>query len=116
MQMDGCMGAVTAVQDMLMHSRRGVSYIFPGVPRGWKNVSFNDMPAEGGFLISAEKENGKINFISIKSLRGGILKIANPWGDGKVTVTYTDDSKTLLRGKVLEVKIKQGESCCLSDL
>lgn len=116
MQMDGCMGAVTAVQDMLMHSRRGVTYVLPGVPRGWKNVSFNDMPAEGGFLISAEKESGKINSISIKSLRGGILKIANPWGDGKVSITHSKGSETVLNGKILEIKIKQGESCCLSDL
>ncbi|HOG51402.1 MAG TPA: hypothetical protein PKY10_12505, partial [Lentisphaeria bacterium] len=47
------MGALTAVQDMLVHSRQGVIHVLAGASPRWKHVLFQDMPAPGGFRISA---------------------------------------------------------------
>jgi len=44
--------------------------IFPAVPDKWKNASFNDLRAQGGFLVSASRSEGKTEWVQIKSLAG----------------------------------------------
>jgi hypothetical protein len=105
MQMDAAMGAVTAVQDMLLHSRRGVVYIFPGIPSRWENAKFSDMPCEGGFFISAELRDDELLPLKIKSGLGGILKLSNPWPEAKIKIA-SGDSEIILSGKVLNIEMR----------
>ena len=39
------------------------------------------MRAVGGFLVSADYRNGKIQDVTIQSEKGGVLKILNPFTD-----------------------------------
>jgi hypothetical protein len=52
MQMDAAMGAVAAIQDMFVQSRRNVLYVGAGIPAWWEDAGVEDMPAPGGFLVS----------------------------------------------------------------
>lgn len=52
MQMDGGMGAVTAIQDQFMHVFDGQIRVFYGVPPRLNDVSFKDMFAPGGLKVS----------------------------------------------------------------
>ena len=52
MQMDGSMGAVTAIQDQFMHVFDGQIRVFYGVPPRLNDVSFSNMFAPGGLRIS----------------------------------------------------------------
>ncbi|OGV48663.1 MAG: hypothetical protein A2017_04445 [Lentisphaerae bacterium GWF2_44_16] len=114
MQMDAGMGAVTAVQDMLMHSRRGVIHIFPGVPSHWKSCFFRKMPCEGGFLISAEKKDGQIVCIEIESSFGKSIKLGNPFHGQEISVEFGDGKKEKLRGDIIEINIGKKRKCTLS--
>ncbi|MBI4976822.1 MAG: hypothetical protein HZC28_05030 [Spirochaetes bacterium] len=76
MQLDGMMGAASALIEMLVHARNGVIYIFPAVPTRWKDVSFTDVRVEGGFLVSALQKNGSLASIRVKSLNGGTIMLA----------------------------------------
>lgn len=69
-----------AVNEMLLQSWRGKIRIFPSVPDSWKTVSFNDLRAQGGFLISAEMVNGDIISASIAAPKGGEAKVVFPLG------------------------------------
>ncbi len=69
-----------AVNGMLLQSWGGRVRIFPSVPDAWKNVSFHDLRAQGGFLVSAEMVNGKIISASIASPAGGDAKVVFPLG------------------------------------
>jgi alpha-L-fucosidase 2 len=60
----------TCVQDMLLQSWGNKIRVFPALPDDWKEVAFHDFRAEGAFLISARRENGKTSFVRIKSLAG----------------------------------------------
>ncbi len=113
MQMDAGMGAITAVQDMLMHSRRGIIHVFPGVPSTWKNVSFNEMPVEGGFIISAKMTEGKASSVAIHYQRAGTLKIKNPYEDQQAKVIFSEGGTEFFEGRILEIPLKQGDSCRL---
>ena len=55
------------------------------------------MRAEGAFLVSAEKKNGKVEMLSILSEKGGNLKIKSPFKkfqkkiNGKVKVEDAEE-------------------------
>jgi hypothetical protein len=86
MQLDGTMGAVTALYEMLVHTHGGVTRVFPAVPDEWKDVSFDGIRLTGGFFISAARKNSRLEFIRIRSRRGGELMLQ---ADGCSTMTIT---------------------------
>lgn len=113
MQLDAGMGAVVAVQDMLMHSRRGVNYIFSGVPRGWRDVAFENMPDERGFLVSAALVGNVLQPVRVRSVQGGVFRFANPWGNAVVRIESNGEVRNL-QAKILELDIPAGTELVLS--
>ncbi len=85
MQLDGTMAGATAIIEMLVHERQDVVHLFPGVPDKWLDISFKNIRLPGAFLISAERKNGKMISLSIKSLKGGMMKLK------------TDDTATIVQ-------------------
>jgi len=75
MQLDGTMGAATAILEMLVHTHSGITKIFPAVPDKWKDISFKNIRVPGGFLISASRKDGKLEEIKIESLHGGKITL-----------------------------------------
>lgn len=59
-----------AMLDMLIQSWGNTIRVFPATPSSWKDASFYQLRAEGAFLVSAKRENGKTQFIHVKSLAG----------------------------------------------
>jgi len=112
MQMDAGMAATAAVQEMLLHVRRGVTYLFAGAPADWKHVSFGPMRTDGGFLVSASRERGVVTEVNVESPYGGVLRLANPW-DGTVSVLGEGREDTV-SGKALEIATQPGEQLTLS--
>jgi alpha-L-fucosidase 2 len=108
MQMDGGMGSVAAIQEMLLHTRRGVHHVFAGAPDRWRDVSFRRMRTDGAFLVGAERKGGVVTKITLESPAGGTFRLANPW-DRPATVTRKGAKPKRARGKVLAIRTKPGE-------
>ncbi|MHB9132885.1 MAG: glycosyl hydrolase family 95 catalytic domain-containing protein [Armatimonadota bacterium] len=108
MQMDAGMSCTAAIQEMLLHTRRGVNYLFAGAPKRWRKASFGPMRTDGAFLVSAEKDGTAI-CIKVKSLAGGAFKLANPWGDGPVQVLREGKKHDTVSGAILDIPMKRGE-------
>ncbi len=89
--LEGNFAFASAVQEMLIQSHSGTIQIFPAIPKHWSNVSFNSLRAEGAFLVSAKREQGKVTQVFIRSEKGGVLKLKNPFKNNNFTVnaTYT---------------------------
>lgn len=81
MQMDAGFGALTAVFELLLQQRGEVLHVLPSVHRDWKNFGFENLRAEGAFLVSAKVEGGKTVEIRVKSLAGGPLNLAHGLGE-----------------------------------
>lgn len=66
------LSAAQSIHDMLLQSWGGKLRIFPAVPDSWKDIAYKDFRAEGAFLITASRKNGKTEFITIKTLQANL--------------------------------------------
>jgi alpha-L-fucosidase 2 len=110
--LEGNFAFAAGLQEMLLQSYAGFIEVFPAVPAEWKDISFNTLRAEGGILVSAKKENGKITSISISSEKAGktILKLPGR----NFTISQKDGLKNLKQnGEYLELVFNKGGSVTL---
>jgi hypothetical protein len=109
MQMDGGMGAAAAVQEMLLHTRRGVVHLFAGCPARWRRVAFAGMRCEGAFLLSAQRVNGTVRRVRIVSEAGGELQLHNCFGGDA-----RGPDGQMFSGDVLHIPMKPGQTLDLT--
>jgi len=71
------LSAASSIMELLLQSWGNKIRVFPAVPDQWKDASFYQLRAQGGFLVSAARSQGKTDWVSLKSLVGEpcILKI-----------------------------------------
>ena len=71
------LSAASATMDLLLQSWGRKIRVFPAVPEEWKEATFRDLRAEGGFLVSAARYNGQTDWVRIQSEAGEpcILKV-----------------------------------------
>jgi len=64
------LSAAASIMELLMQSWGNKIRIFPAVPDHWKDALFNDLRAQGGFLVSASRKESKTEWVQIKSMAG----------------------------------------------
>ena len=111
--LEGNFAFAQGVQELLLQTRGGIIEVFPAVPESWKNVSFRTLRAEGAFLVSAVKENGKVKEIVVKSEAGGNCLLRLPFENW--TITGIDLSKVKVRDGVVMVPMGKGQSVRMSN-
>jgi alpha-L-fucosidase 2 len=104
--LDANFGAAQAVHEMLLQSWGGKIRIFPAVPSKWQDVSFRDLRAEGGFIISAECKAGKTVSLRIKAAVDGKLILKDPFDGRAVKWNHKNVRKA---GEYYECTLKAGE-------
>lgn len=89
---ESTLAAANIIQDMLIQSwsdpakdEPGPIRIFPALPSSWKDAEFHDLRAEGAFLVSAKREEGKTQWVRIKSLAGEPCRV-RPGMDGVIGI------------------------------
>ncbi len=102
------MAACSAVQEMVLQSYGGVIRIFPAIPRAWKDASFYGLRADGAFIVSASKRAGNIDRLEIKSEKGGILSVDNPFGKEKINIKADKAFKIKAENDLLKWDCKPG--------
>jgi hypothetical protein len=108
------LAGASATIDLLLQSWGGTIRIFPAVPTAWADAQFHDLRALGGFLVSARRENGKTQWVSIRSLAGEPcrIKVADWTGELSVTGARPVTAKPLGSGQY-ELNLKTGEQVVL---
>lgn len=81
---------------MLLQSWGGVVRPFPAMPSRWKNATFQNLTAEGAFVVSGEWQDGKPAKLTIHSKKGNPCTIINPWKTKSITITASDGRKATL--------------------
>ena len=88
---------------MLLQSWGGKVRVFPSVPAAWSDVSFTDLRAEGGFIVSATRRAGKTVSVSVTATVSGTLRLKVD-GDLKWTTPLGSRSAS-----TLEIPMKAGQ-------
>ncbi len=82
--LEGECGFTAAVNEMLLQGWGGRLRIFPALPEKWQNVSFQNLRAEGGYLVSAEMRRGDVISVTVEAEKGGEVQVVWPHGQAKV--------------------------------
>ena len=112
MQLDGTMAGATAILEMLVHERQGVVHVFPAVPDAWLDISFKNIRLPGAFLISAERKNGKMISLSIKSLKGGTMKLKTADNALVVKLPFSPGEEYLIKDNIVKSAIDCQKFIC----
>lgn len=79
---EATLAAANIIQNMLIQSwsdpasdEPGLIRIFPALPSSWGDVLFHDLRAEGAFLVSARRVQGRTHWVRIRSLAGEPCRI-----------------------------------------
>ena len=103
-----------SLQDMLLQSWGNKINVFPAVPKGWDTAVFHDLRAEGAFLVSAQRKEGKTQWVRVKSLAGEPCRIKpGIEGDLKVVSSGNPISFKALGNGVYELGLAKGEEAML---
>ena len=108
--LEGNFAFAAAVQEMLLQSHTGFIHIFPAIPDLWKNASFQKLRAVGGFLVSSQLKNGKIEKVEIKADQGGIckIKISDKWEWDQMKI-IGNKKNVDFKDNVINVSLKRGD-------
>ncbi|MEX2232615.1 MAG: glycoside hydrolase family 95-like protein [Cyclobacteriaceae bacterium] len=105
--LEGNFAFASGVQEMLLQSYAGFIEIMPAVPSHWKDISFDNLRAEGAFLISAKKTDGQLTEIKIAAEHGGKTKLKLSDKSWYVAKKKGATSKNLTEG-FLELSFEKG--------
>jgi hypothetical protein len=70
------MGASDAIQTMVLQSGSGRLRLFPALPDGWRDVSFDGLRADGAVLVSAAIEAGRLTRVTLDPRASGRIRVA----------------------------------------
>ena len=104
----------TCIHDMLLQSWGGKIRVFPGTPTEWADAAFYQLRTQGAFLVSAKKDKGKTQFVSIESLAGQPCRVKMDIVEPKIYIDAKEVSDTdrVSRGGdgTYTIDLKKGEA------
>lgn len=103
--------ASATLNEMVLQSYDGTIQIFPD----WDNdidCSFENLRADGSFLVSSSICNGKIKAVKIKSEKGRKLRLANPYSRAEITI---GNEKNPCDDGIIELDISQGTTFFIKE-
>jgi alpha-L-fucosidase 2 len=77
--LEGNFAFAAGLQEMLLQSYAGFIEILPAVPSEWKDISFENLRAEGAFLVSVKQTGGHVSEVKIISEKGGNTRLKLPF-------------------------------------
>ena len=81
-----CSGVPSAINEMLLQSHEDIIRLFPVWPKH-RDARFHQLRSVGAFLVSAVLRDGVVGEISIRSEKGRLCKLENPWPGATITMT-----------------------------
>lgn len=97
-----------ALDEMLCMSAGNVIRLFAGMPEG-QDAEFKNLRTWGAFLVSARQVGGRISDVRIKSEKGKVCTIVNPWPEKTVRVIRNGKSAESVSGARFSLNTNAGE-------
>jgi len=102
-----------SIHDMLLQSWGDRIRVFPAVADAWPNVVFHNLRAEGAFLVSAMRRDGKTRWVRIRSLAGEPCKVMPNLAEPVRVAPNTTSVLTPLGHGVFEISLARNDEIIL---
>src|SRR5581483_2190670 len=79
-QIDGTLGGVAGIAEMLLQSHTGSIHFLPALPKAWASGSFAGLRARGGVEVDLRWQNGKAVKATLRAKAGGSFQLRAPAG------------------------------------
>jgi alpha-L-fucosidase 2 len=96
--METCTPSIVTINLMLCTGHQGVLRVFHAWPKD-QDAAFENLRAEGAFLVSSRLHAGKVEYVRLVSERGRACTVENPWPGRRVTVTRGDGKTETVSGE-----------------
>jgi len=107
--LEGNFAFAAGVQEMLLQSHNGPIRIFPAIPASWQDAAYENLRAEGAFLISAEMRNGRVRQTDVFAEKGGLLRLKNPFTSTEIILNGQPIDKKLIKDSIIEIDTQAGQ-------
>ena len=72
------LSAATSMQELFLQDRGGTLRVFPAMPATWRDAAFDRLRADGAFLVSGVRRDGRTAWVRIESLAGQSCTVVVP--------------------------------------
>ena len=105
--LEGNFAFASGIQEMMLQSHAGQIEVFPAIPKDWGPTSFQDLRAEGAFLVSALYNSGATDELAIKSEKGGNARLKLPF---KTHVIREQKGAEIIKSEngIMEISFQKG--------
>lgn len=109
------LSAAASLTELLIQSWGETIRIFPAVPDHWKDCAFHALRAEGGFTVSAQRRDGRTEWVGLTSETGQPCRIQLPgWKEVRQLSAGRTVNIRRLGNETYELDLKAGESVTLA--
>lgn len=112
---ENCSTVPNTINEMLCMGHQNILRVFAVWPKD-KDASFTNIRSEGAFLVSSVLQNRQVLYVRIKSERGRILTLQNPWPGKTVLVKSNQRPAFHLSGERMNIPTQEGEVFVITEL
>ena len=97
------------LNECMLQSYSGILRVFPNTTN-LGPARFQNLRARGAFLVSATWDGKQVSPVEIRSEKGGVARMANPWHPDRVAVTVPSGNPATVEasGGVVSIETKAG--------
>jgi hypothetical protein len=106
---EACATTPSTLNEMLLRSHPDIVEVFPDWNKKM-NALFQDLRAEGAFLVSSQLLNGDVQYIKITSEQGRDCNIVNPWNTRTLAVIRNGKDNKIAADKRFTLKTSANET------
>ena len=112
------LSAATSIQELFLQDwgGGGALRVFPAVPTVWPEAAFDHLRADGAFLVSAVRHNGRTAWVRIESLASQPCRLVVADWDAALVRAHTGPAPSVTRGDAgrFVIELAQGASVVLA--
>lgn len=108
--LEGNLAAAAGLQEMLLQSYDDTLRIMPAVPDSWEDISFEGLRTEGGYIVDAVREKGKIVKVTVTATQPGTVYMVRPIDrySFEVSGAAQANARPVQRGHLVTMKMAPG--------
>ena len=110
------LSAATSIQELFLQDWGGALRVFPAVPTVWAEAAFDRLRADGAFLVSAVRRNGRTSWVRVESLGSQPCRVLVADWDSAVVRASTGPPPRLTReaAGTFVISLSKGASVVLA--